>query len=50
MTEARIKAFFTLVTALCAACFFGVGVSYQVGFGVFFFLWSIAGIMELSHD
>lgn len=50
MTEVRVRAFFTFMLTLCAACFVGIGINYQVGFGVFFALWSIAGIVELNRD
>jgi sugar phosphate permease len=50
MNEVRVRAFFTLMLALCAACFVGIGTNYYVGFGVFLALWCIAGIVELNSD
>jgi hypothetical protein len=50
MTKVRVIAIFTLILALCAACFVGIGTNYQVGFGVFFAIWAIAGIVELNSD
>ena len=50
MIEDNIMIFFVMLLSVLAAYFFGVGVNYQVGFGVLCTLWCIAVIVWVKRD
>ena len=50
MKAKAIKAVWTALFAVVSAIFIGLGTNWQIGVGVFYGLWFIAGIMELTND
>jgi hypothetical protein len=50
MSVNQIKAIFVLVFMIVGSILIGYGSNWLIGFGVFFCLWSLAGILESISD
>jgi hypothetical protein len=48
MQQIQIKIIWTVALAVIAGILIGLGSNAYLGFGTFFFLWALAGVIEIA--